>query len=82
MDWSQQVLAARAHVSLSTVKDFEKGRRVPIPNNLEAMRRAIETAGVWLVFDGGGKAAGIAVVGSSGLNVETRRSPELPGADE
>ena len=51
LDWSQEDLAKRARVSLSTVRDFEKGRRVPIANNLDALRRAIEAAGVRLVFD-------------------------------
>ncbi len=34
LDWSQEELAAKASVSLSTVRDFEKARRVPIANNL------------------------------------------------
>ena len=52
LDWSQAELAKRAHVSLSTVRDFEKGRRTPIVNNLDALRRAIEAAGVQLLFEG------------------------------
>ena len=46
LDWSQQNLADRASTSLSTVRDFEAGRRTPIKNNLEAMRLAFEMAGV------------------------------------
>jgi DNA-binding transcriptional regulator YiaG len=49
LDWSQDELAAKASVSLSTVRDFEKGRRVPIANNLTAMRVALETAGISFV---------------------------------
>jgi hypothetical protein len=45
-------------VSLSTVYEFEKRQRTPTPNNLGAMRRAIQAAGVRLVFDNKG-AAGI-----------------------
>lgn len=52
LDWSQDELAAKASVSLSTVRDFEKGRRVPIANNLTAMRVALEGAGIAFV-DGG-----------------------------
>jgi ribosome-binding protein aMBF1 (putative translation factor) len=59
LGWSQQELANRAHVGLSTVKDFERGDRKPMVNNLEAMRRAIEGAGIKLVFRDDGGAAGI-----------------------
>lgn len=46
LEWSQQDLADKANTSLSTVRDFEAGRRTPIKNNLEAMRLAFELAGV------------------------------------
>lgn len=50
----------RAGVGLSTVRDFEKGERTPIANNLAAIRRVIEAAGIKLVFRDDGEAAGIA----------------------
>lgn len=61
LDWSQEQLAERANVSLSTVRDFEKGRRKPIKNNLEAIRRVLEGEGVQLRFENGGKPSGIDV---------------------
>lgn len=44
---------------MSTVRDFEKGRRTPIANNLGAMQAALEKAGITLVFDENGRARGI-----------------------
>ena len=58
LGWSQSELAKRARVSLSTVQDFERGQRTPISNNMAALRRALEEAGVRLIFDDKG-AAGI-----------------------
>lgn len=46
LDWSQQDLAKAAHLGLSTIRDFEKGRRVPTYNNLQGIRIALEQAGV------------------------------------
>jgi len=52
LDISQQELADSANVSLSTVRDFEKGRRAPIGNNLNAMRAALAARGVELTANG------------------------------
>ena len=46
-------------LALSTVRDFEKGERTPIPNNLAAIRRAVENAGIRLIFDESGNATGL-----------------------
>jgi len=61
LDWSQDDLAKLAHVSLSTVRDFEKGRRVPIANNLDAMRKALESKGISFEAGTNGKPIGIRV---------------------
>ena len=53
LDWSQDDLAKRANVSLSTIRDFEKGRRVPIANNLEAIGRVLQCEGIELLHDAG-----------------------------
>ena len=52
VDISQSELAEAATVSLSTVRDYEKGRRVPIGNNLTAMRSALEAWGITLTENG------------------------------
>jgi DNA-binding XRE family transcriptional regulator len=42
----QAVLAEAANVSRNVIIDFEKGRRVPGRNNLAAVQRVLEKAGV------------------------------------
>ncbi len=46
LDWSQLDLAQAAHLGLSTIRDFEKGRRVPTHNNLRGIKLALEEGGV------------------------------------
>ncbi len=65
LGWSQQTLAERAHVGLSTIKDFEGGNRTPIANNLTAIQQALEAAGIGFDFDGKGKPKGLHVNGRS-----------------
>lgn len=59
LGWSQTELARRANVSLSTIRDYETGARTPIANNVAAVRRAIEDAGIRLLFDEQGAPKGI-----------------------
>jgi hypothetical protein len=49
----------KANVGLSTVRDFEAARRQPIANNIDAMRRALEGAGVRLLFNDDGSPFGV-----------------------
>jgi transcriptional regulator with XRE-family HTH domain len=56
LDWSQTDLATKAGISLSTVRDFETGKRSPIANNLAAMRKALEAAGIEFIPENGGGA--------------------------
>jgi ribosome-binding protein aMBF1 (putative translation factor) len=60
LGWSQVELAKRANISERTVQTFESGERMPHANSVAALRRAIEGAGVRLLFDDAGDAAGIA----------------------
>lgn len=61
LDWSQLDLAERAHVSLSTIRDFEKGRRMPIENNITPIVTALRQAGVTATFGDDGQPSGLAV---------------------
>ncbi|MGJ5134561.1 helix-turn-helix domain-containing protein [Bradyrhizobium oligotrophicum] len=49
LDWSQAELAARSNLSESTIRDFEKGGRIPSINNLAAVSRALEAGGVQFI---------------------------------
>jgi transcriptional regulator with XRE-family HTH domain len=46
LGWSQQELARHAQIGSSTVADFEREKRVPVPQNLAAMAAALEKAGI------------------------------------
>jgi len=64
IDWSQAQLASAANLGESTVRDFEKGRRVPTVNNLAAIRAALEAAGVEFIPPNG-----------SGAGVRLKKTP-------
>jgi transcriptional regulator with XRE-family HTH domain len=46
LNLSQVRLARLANISRSMLRDFEKGRRTPTIDDLEAIRRALEAKGV------------------------------------
>jgi DNA-binding transcriptional regulator YiaG len=59
LNWPQDALAKAASVGVSTVRDFEAGRREPTRNNLAAMKVVLEEAGV--SFSDDDKSSGISV---------------------
>lgn len=65
--WSQDDLAKQAAVGNSTVRDFEKGRRIPLDENLTAIRRALEDAGVDFMPAKNGKGPGVRLREDSSL---------------
>src|SRR5690349_6432110 len=50
--WSQQDLAKQDKVATSTVAEFERGQRTPVANNAEAIRSALEGAGITFLEGG------------------------------
>lgn len=46
---SQKALAEAAGVVVSTVSDFERMAHIPYPDNLAAIRAALEAAGVTFI---------------------------------
>ncbi len=46
LQWPQAELAEKAGVAISTIADFERGVRMPIQNNLQAIRQVLEEGGV------------------------------------
>ncbi|MCA1778073.1 MAG: helix-turn-helix domain-containing protein [Xanthomonadaceae bacterium] len=69
--WSQKDLAEAAGVATSTVADFERGRRTPVANNAEAMRGALEDAGVQFLPKG-------AVIGPDVPGIAPTERPGAP----
>ena len=59
IEWSQTQLANAAGISLSTVRDFEKRRRNPLPENLTSIRRALEKVGVIFLDPHGEEGPGV-----------------------
>jgi transcriptional regulator with XRE-family HTH domain len=69
--WSQQELAKVAGVATSTVADFERGQRTPVANNAQAIRSALEGAGIRFLPTG-------AVIGPAIPVISTSDRPAVP----
>lgn len=53
LDWSREKLAEGSKVSLRSIVDFERGARAPRDVTLEALRSALERAGVIFIAENG-----------------------------
>ena len=62
--WSQIELARRAELGESTIRDFEKGRRVPTAKYLATVQRTLEAAGV-IFIEGTEDGPGVRLRGSA-----------------
>lgn len=54
--WSQEVLAKEAKVAIRTLISFEKAERIPRASTIDAIRTALEDAGVEFIAENGGGA--------------------------
>ena len=54
LELTQPELAARAHVGLSTIVDFEKSRRRVSKEAVRLIERALEAAGIEFICENGG----------------------------
>ncbi len=56
LNWSQDRLAEAAGVSVTALRNFERGATQPMRANLAAIRAALESAGVEFIAENGGGA--------------------------
>lgn len=82
LQWSQGELARRAGIAVSTLAEFEKGERVPIANNLQAIKEALEQAGISLAPQGAARFAlsFYLLCSSGGAELHFQFTPEGKGA--
>jgi transcriptional regulator with XRE-family HTH domain len=59
LGWTQTDLAGAAEVGLSTIKNFESELRTTKPQNLIAIHRALERAGIEFLPARSGKGVGV-----------------------
>lgn len=74
LDWSQEKLAQSAGVARATIVDFERGGRIPVRNNLVAIKNTLESAGIEFIAENGGGA------GARFRKIELEFNPNI-GAD-
>lgn len=56
LDLKQAKAAELAGISISTLRDFETGKRIPHQSNMEAIQAAYEMSGIEFIAENGGGA--------------------------
>jgi len=79
--WNQQELAQRAQLGVSTIADFERGKRTPTDSNIEAMINAFVAAGISFV-DGGIQIAAATNAHDTSANTSMPRLIEATDLDQ
>lgn len=82
VELDQARLAEMANVSRNVIVDFETGRRTPNPNNLAAIRRALETAGVAFMDAGSSLEGGVGVRLRGGQRSQTIPLDDLNASND
>lgn len=78
LDLSQSKVAAAAHIGPATLSEFERNDRVPSYNNLQALRAALEAAGIAFVSaNGGGPGVRLHAARDGGEYAESPLCPDL-----
>ena len=49
IDWNQYDLSAKSEVSIAAIRDFERGVSTPLPTTMNALRAALEAAGIQFI---------------------------------
>jgi transcriptional regulator with XRE-family HTH domain len=75
--WSQQDLAKTSGVAASTIADFERGQRTPVANNANAIRSALERAGIRLLSNGVVEGPAVQITTNSGAPIRWVSAQDL-----
>ena len=71
LGWSQQQLAKNANVATSTIADFERGKRTPLPATLSTIQTLLENEGIAFSETG-------VTIGANDFNPEPVKIDTLP----
>lgn len=78
--WSQETLSVRSGVSLSTIRDFEAERRIPIAANKRAIKQSLDDAGIiFLDEEPGRRGPGVCLKWDATRKLEAQTSTRWAG---